>query len=181
MARGRSSSHATMRSILMAAAVATCCKCVFARAPIPRAPQPKGAHPLGERAFDPAARLIVLLALLTRIPGLGRVQRLGLRPGGSSGGAPAAGPACTTAARTGPAVLQAEAHMNGATARAPTCSRHAVETLALRTAHLLLLPIHRKLLEGIGPVDLRLPPWLGRVGPRRVILARRGCGRASPR
>src|SRR2546427_5740790 len=30
-ARGRSSSHATMRSILMAAAIATCCKCVFGR------------------------------------------------------------------------------------------------------------------------------------------------------
>ena len=29
-ARGRSVSHATIRSILMAAAMATCCKCVFA-------------------------------------------------------------------------------------------------------------------------------------------------------
>ena len=31
VARGRSSSQATSRSILMAAAVATCCKCVFAK------------------------------------------------------------------------------------------------------------------------------------------------------
>jgi hypothetical protein len=31
VARGRSSSQATIRSILMAAAVATCCKCVFAK------------------------------------------------------------------------------------------------------------------------------------------------------
>src|SRR5712691_4666905 len=30
LARGRSSSHATMRSILIAAAIATCCKWVFA-------------------------------------------------------------------------------------------------------------------------------------------------------
>jgi hypothetical protein len=44
-ARGRSSSHAMIRSILMAAAVATCCKDVFAkprdlvhRSPKPRTP-----------------------------------------------------------------------------------------------------------------------------------------------
>ena len=52
----------------------------FRQAPIPRAPQPKSAYPLGERAFDPRAAPVLPLALVTRIPGLGGVQGLVLRP-----------------------------------------------------------------------------------------------------
>jgi hypothetical protein len=52
----------------------------FRQAPIPRAPQPTSAYPLGERAFDSRAAPILPLALFTRIPGLGGVQGLGLRP-----------------------------------------------------------------------------------------------------
>ena len=49
-------------------------------APIPGPAQAKGADPLGERPFDTRAARILPLALLTGIPGLGRLQRLVLRP-----------------------------------------------------------------------------------------------------
>src|SRR6184192_4957049 len=52
----------------------------FRETPIPRVAEPKSAYPLGERAFDPCTAPILPLALFTRIPGLGGVQGLGLRP-----------------------------------------------------------------------------------------------------
>ena len=52
----------------------------FREPPIPRAAEPKRADPLGERAFDPCAAPVLPLALVTRIPGLGGVHRLVLRP-----------------------------------------------------------------------------------------------------
>ena len=52
----------------------------FRETPIPRAAEPKRAYPLGERAFDPRAAPVLPVALVTRIPGLGGVQGLGLRP-----------------------------------------------------------------------------------------------------
>jgi len=52
----------------------------FREPPIPRAAEPKRTHPLGERAFDPCAASVLPLTLVTRIPGLGSVQSLGLRP-----------------------------------------------------------------------------------------------------
>ena len=48
--------------------------------PIPRAAEPKRAASLGERALDPHAASVRPLALVTRIPGLGGVHRLVLRP-----------------------------------------------------------------------------------------------------
>jgi hypothetical protein len=53
----------------------------FREPPIPRAAEPKRTHPLGARAFDPCAVSVLPLTLFTRIPGLGSVQSLGLRPG----------------------------------------------------------------------------------------------------
>ena len=52
----------------------------FREPPIPRAAEPTSAYPLGERAFDPRAASVLPLTLFTRIPGLGGVQGLGLRP-----------------------------------------------------------------------------------------------------
>jgi len=52
----------------------------FRESPIPRAAEPKRAAPLGERALDPRAASVLPLALVTRIPGLGGVHRLVLRP-----------------------------------------------------------------------------------------------------
>jgi hypothetical protein len=52
----------------------------FRESPIPRAAEPNRADPLGERALDPRAASVLPLALVTRIPGLGGVHRLVLRP-----------------------------------------------------------------------------------------------------
>ena len=52
----------------------------FRQPPIPRAAEPKRADPLRKRAFDPCAASVLPLALITRIPSLGGVQRLRLRP-----------------------------------------------------------------------------------------------------
>ena len=60
-ARQRSGRHA------MAAAVATCCTCVFGN-PLPRAPQPKSAHALREGPFDAGSPSIALLPLRAGIP-----------------------------------------------------------------------------------------------------------------
>ena len=52
----------------------------FRQASIPRTAEPKSAYALGERAFDPRAAPVLPLAFFTRIPGLGGVQGLVLRP-----------------------------------------------------------------------------------------------------
>jgi len=52
----------------------------FRQTPIPRAAEPKRADPLRERAFAPRAAPVLPLALVTRLPGLGGLQRLVLRP-----------------------------------------------------------------------------------------------------
>ncbi len=75
MARGRSSSHATRRSILIAAAIATCCTWVFARPQYRVRRRPKARTPW-ECPFDAGPPLIALLALLAGRPGLRRYQRL---------------------------------------------------------------------------------------------------------
>jgi len=53
----------------------------FREPPIPRATEPTSAYSLRERALDPRAASVLPLALVTRIPGLGGVQGLGLRSG----------------------------------------------------------------------------------------------------
>ena len=46
------------------------------QATVARASQAKGPYPLGQGAFDPCSALIVLLALVTVIPGPGRLECL---------------------------------------------------------------------------------------------------------
>jgi hypothetical protein len=48
----------------------------FVQATVACAPQAKGPHPLGQGAFDPRSALIVLLTLVTAIPGPGRLECL---------------------------------------------------------------------------------------------------------
>src|SRR5215470_16994898 len=81
-ARGRSSSHATRRSILMAAAIATCCRWVFAVPQYRVRRRPKARTPCERVPSMPARRLLIaLLPLVTGIPCAGGMQRLnvGLR------------------------------------------------------------------------------------------------------
>ena len=56
-ARGRSSSHATRRSRLIAAAIATCCMWVFARPPYLVRRRPKARTPCDSVPSTPARRL----------------------------------------------------------------------------------------------------------------------------
>jgi hypothetical protein len=77
-ARGRSLSHATMRSILMAAAIATCCKWVFATPQYRVRRRPKARTPWESVPSTPATPLIELLACLAGRPRLRRLQRLSL-------------------------------------------------------------------------------------------------------
>src|SRR5262245_42227822 len=57
MARGRSSSHATRRSILIAAAIATCCTWVFAKPQYRVRRRPKARTPWESVPSTPARRL----------------------------------------------------------------------------------------------------------------------------
>src|SRR5215475_13567321 len=57
MARGRSSSHATRRSILIAAAMATCCTWVFARPQYLVRRRPRALTPWASVPSTPARRL----------------------------------------------------------------------------------------------------------------------------
>src|ERR1700757_3507716 len=75
-ARGRSSSQATIRSILIAAAMATCCRCVFARPQYLVRRRPKARTPWGGPPFAAGPPLIQLLSLLAGRPRLRRLQRL---------------------------------------------------------------------------------------------------------
>jgi hypothetical protein len=56
----------------------------FVQATVARAPQAKGPPPLGQGAFDPRSALLGLLALVTAIPGPGRLECLVLGLGWQS-------------------------------------------------------------------------------------------------
>src|SRR5712691_13473522 len=136
-------------------------------APIPGPSQAKGTDPLGERPFDAGPPLIQLLALLAGRPDLRRGQRLVLvlgrqpQPPACVLGTGTAGPHGTHPTR----VLVAF-HNDGATAlptpMLPPRNRH----LALGAAHLLLVPVHLKLLQGVSALDLCLPPLADRKSTR---------------
>ena len=127
----------------------------FRETPIPRAVEPESASPLGERAFDTRAARVLPLALFTRIPGLGGVQGLGLRPWVECEGARLRRlRVCTERTlRTGPAVLRAEAHLNKGMIRGADALGPTHRGFALWTAHLLPFPIHRELLERIADLS----------------------------
>src|SRR5438876_1147271 len=131
----------------------------FRETPIPRAAEPESADPLGERAFDTRAARVLPLALVTRIPGLGGLQGLVLRPRVEFEGAGLRRLRVRTARalRTRPAVLRAETHLDKGMVRGADALRPAHRCFALRTVHLLLLPVDDKLVETIGALDLGLP------------------------
>src|SRR4030095_14098319 len=91
----------------------------FRESPIPRAAEPKRADPLRERALDPRTASVLPLALVTRIPGLGGLQGLGLRSGMECEGARLRRLRMRTyrPLGTGPAVLRTEAHLDKGMAR----------------------------------------------------------------
>src|SRR5882724_1909210 len=127
-------------------------------APIPGPAQAKGTDPLGERPFDAGPPLIELVALLAGRPGLRRGQRLvlvlGRQPQPS---ARVLGTGTVSPYGTLPARVFGEFHNDGATtlpaAVLPPRGRH----VALGAAHLLLVKIYCKLIDGISALDLCLP------------------------
>src|SRR2546429_3351394 len=145
-------------------------------APVSGPSQPKGAHPLRERPLDAGPPLIQLLALLAGRPGLRRFQRLvlvlGRQPQPPAGvlGTGTAGPYGTRPTR-----VFVECHNDGATALPaavlPPRGRH----VALGAAHLLLVKIYVKLIDGIRSLDLCLPAltWARRApqGDALVVTA----------
>src|SRR5215471_1206169 len=133
--------------------------------PISGPSEAKGTDSLGERPFDAGPSLIELLALLAGRPGLRRLQRLvlvlgwqpqppagvlGTGPGGSYG--------------TRPTGLFVEGHNDGATALPTPMLPPRHRQVALGAAYLLLVPVHRKLLQSVCPLDLCLPPLAGAGG-----------------
>src|SRR5216683_2855626 len=126
-ARGRSSSHATMRSILMAAAVATCCKWVFAKPQYRVRRRPKARTPWESVPSTPARRgycrwpssLAYQAWPACRASYCGRGWNLIVRACG--------GFACVQqhALRTRPTVLRAEAHLDKGMVRGTDALRPA--------------------------------------------------------
>src|SRR5439155_21559515 len=56
-----------------------------------------------------------------------------------------------------------------ATALAPAVLPPGRRQVPLGTAYLLLVPVHHKLLWAYAPSTWACQPWLGRVGPRRIM------------
>src|SRR6267378_1368168 len=130
----------------------------FRQPPIPCPAQPKRTHSLGEGPFDAGALPILRFAFCTGIPGprVGHGLRLGARREPKPS-APAFGTGARGADWTWRTGLLGKFDNDGATPLAtpmfPPLGRH----LPLGTAHLLLLPVHHKLLHAVRALDLRLP------------------------
>src|SRR5918911_2508971 len=131
----------------------------FLEPPISGAPQPVAPHALREGPFAPGSSLVALFAFLAAIARLGRAQRLVL----SSGRQPHAPalllrPRADRPSRTGLTVFEGKLHEDGTAACPGALIPPRYRPFALRTADPLLRPIYFKLLDGVAPIDLRLPP-----------------------
>src|SRR2546426_6144819 len=134
-------------------------------APVSGPAQAKGADPLRQRPFDTSSPVIELLALLAGRPGLRRLQRLVLvlgRQPQSPAGVLGTGTAWPDGTR--PTRMLVKFHNDGATALSTPMLPPRHRQVALGAAHLLLAPVHRKLLEGVRALDLCLPPLAGACG-----------------
>src|SRR5262249_41409022 len=127
----------------------------FRETPIPRAAEPKSADPLGERAFDSGPLLIKLLTLRAGIPGLRRLQRFVLVLGRQS--QPSACVFGTGTARphgTCPTRVLVKFYNDGATALPTPMLPPRHRQVALGAAHLLLVPVDGKLINGVRSIHL---------------------------
>src|SRR5919201_1016799 len=135
------------------------------QAPVPGPSEAKGTDSLGERPFDAGPPLIQLLPRLAGRPRLRRVQRLvlvlGRQPQAPAG---VLGPGTAGPYGTRPTGLFVECHNDGATALPTPMLPPRHRQVALGAAYLLLVPVHRKLLQGVCALNLRLPPLAGAGG-----------------
>ena len=122
-------------------------------APIPALAQATGADPLGERPFDAGPALIELLAFLVVV--LGRQAQ------------PSAcvfGPGTASPHGTRPTRVLVTFYNDGATALATPMLPPRDRQVALGAAHVLLVPVDGKLINGVRPVHLGLPALAGARG-----------------
>ena len=160
VARGRSSSQATIRSILIAAVVARRAVSAFSLCP-------DSAFGGGRRPARLATGSLrsprdigsVAAPPPTGIPGSRRLQRFQSAPATGDGKAAPRllGPRAQQPGLTGAAILEAEPDDGMRLALAINVLPPDGRDLALRTAGLPLLPIDHELGEIVGPVGLGLP------------------------
>ena len=130
-----------------------------------------------ERPFDPGATLIALPSLLTRIPSPGRLDRFKALLRRQMQAAPGLrGPEAQRPGGTGTAVLEAEAHNGRGLALAIAILPPHGRDLALGAVRLPLLPIHRELVQSVGPLSMSLPPLARPCGaaPRAAVVVAAG-------
>src|SRR5262249_42149354 len=114
---------------------------------------------------DASSPLITLLARLAGTPRLRRLQRLVLVPGRQPQPSPRVlGTGTAGPHGTRPTRMLVEGDNDGATALPTPMLPPRHREVALGAAHLLLVPVHRKLLEGVRTCDLRLPSLAGACG-----------------
>jgi len=117
-----------MRSILIAAAIATCCKWVFAT-PQYRSGATQRRAPLRERSFDAGPPLIELVALLAGRPGLRRASASYCPGRQPQPAARVLGTGTVGPHGTPPHACLSNATMMGRLPRPPPGSHHAADTL----------------------------------------------------
>src|SRR5215471_1964070 len=128
------------------------------QAPISALPQAKGPYPLREGPFHARPLLITLLSLLTGIPGPCRVEGVILGAGLELQRARLLlGPCAEGAGCTWPTIVRIEADVNIRTTGRCMTLQPAHRGLALRTVHLLVLPIHGEVFNPVAAFDLGLP------------------------
>src|ERR671939_432729 len=131
---------------------------------LPRRDCPRLRAP--ERQSGRGPSFIELLPLLAGRPGLRRVQRLVLVLGWQPQPAPPVlGTRTARPHGTRPTRVLVEFYDDGPTALATPMLPPRHRQVALGAAHLLLVPVHRKLLEGVRALNLCLPPLAGAYGP----------------
>src|SRR5437016_3087801 len=170
MAGGRSSSHATMRSILIAAAIATCCKWVFA-SPQYRVRRSPNARTPWERVPSMPARC-PYCALPSALAY--QVRASATASASARGGSPSRRPrrlARVHAARTGHGahVCVANWTMIGRLPWPPPCSHQAVDRCPWGQRTCCWSQSTTNCSGPYAPSTWACQPWLGRVGPRRIM------------
>ena len=166
MARGRSSSHATMRSILIAAAIATCCTWVFARPQYRVRRRPKARTPgrVSLRRRPAADSVAGPPRWQTRSAPL-PAPRTG--PGAAAAAvAPCAWPGYSRAVGHVPHVCLSNATMMGRLPCPPPCSHHATDRWPWGQRTRCWSQSTANCSTVYAPSTCVCHPWLGRGTPQ---------------
>src|SRR5919201_6111420 len=170
LARGRSSSHANRGSILIAAAIATCCTWVFARPPYRVRRRPKARTPWESVPSTPARRLYSCCpaSLADHVCAACSASYW------SWGGSRRRRPVCLARVQEGrtghaPQVCLSQATLIGRLPCPPPCSHHATDKWPWGQRTCCWSQSTANCSTVYAPSTCVCHPWLGRVGPRRVM------------